>query len=215
MAKTRSASFAVASGAAPCTRTFRPPMQRRPRPPARARRQTALTSGQRHYPRARRRRRRRLRPAPRWQCRRTSRGSSPGRSGKAALQSSGPPPAARPTTTSHPRCPRVLRPTRQDVVLWRLPKGGGCWYEAVALPLPDGWTTRNGGPVRQDPHLPRQRQHLELVRKPPASRRPHTHPFPDCLFETSPNSSDLVRSRRHFRNKHPKEFDDANNAAEV
>ena len=112
VAKTRSASFAVASGAAPCTRTFRPPMQRRPRPPARARRQTALTSGQRHYPRARRRRRRRLRPAPRWQCRRTSRGSSPGRSGKAALQSSGPPPAARPTTTSHPRCPRVLRPAR-------------------------------------------------------------------------------------------------------
>ena len=106
-----SASFAVASGAAPCTRTLRPPMQRRPRPPARARRQTALTSGQRHYPRARRRRRR-LRPAPRWQCRRTSRGSSPGRSGKAALQSSGPPPAARPTTTSHPRCPRVLRPAR-------------------------------------------------------------------------------------------------------
>ena len=77
-----------------------------------ARRQTALTSGQRHYPRARRRRRRRLRPSPRWQCRRTSRGSSPGRSGKAALQSSGPPPAARPTTTSHPRCPRVLRPAR-------------------------------------------------------------------------------------------------------
>ena len=35
-----------------------------------------------------------------------------------------------------------------------------------------------------------------------------TPPFPDCLFETSPNSSYLVRSRRHFKKKHFKIWSD-------